>query len=102
MLVDGLFFAVVMALEFDIHVLAAKDVDETFESCRTIFVRDGPGQGAMLTAGKTNQAARVSGQFVFCDRALAFGSPEFHARHQPAEVLVACASFGEKRISYAG
>src|SRR5438477_3758779 len=44
----------------------------------------------------------MSGQLIFRDRPFAFCGAEFHARHQPAEVWIAGASFGEEWIADAG
>src|SRR5215831_2424932 len=102
LLVDGFFFTIVVALEFDIYVLIAKPIQEPLEYRAAIVGRNGFRQRTVFAARQTNQPTSMGGQFIFCDRAFTLRGTEFHARHQTAEVLVALASFDEQRIAHAG
>ena len=87
-----------MALEFDINIAAAEHVDEAIESMRAILVLNRFCQRTMAATGQTNQAAGIFSQFVFLNCTRPFRRSQFHARHEPAEVLVTRASFGKKRV----
>src|SRR5688572_32342920 len=58
LLVDRFLLTIEMALQFNINVAAAKDMDEAFQSLVTVFVPNRLCQRTMFAAGKTNQATR--------------------------------------------
>ena len=100
MLIDGFLLAIEVALEFDIHIAAAENVNPALQSVAAILVLNGFCQRTMAATGQTNKATGVFRQFIFLNGAHAFGRSQFHARHQPAEVLVTLAGLGEKRVDH--
>src|SRR5262249_45289184 len=72
LLVDGFFFAIVVALEFDIYILTAKHFHEPLEYGATIVVRNSSRQGTAFATRQTNQPASMRRQLIFRNRAFAF------------------------------
>ena len=89
--IAGFFFAVEVALEFDVNILGAEDGDELidlFSGFLCAALLQGCGERAFVTAGKADQAFGVFFEFLCRDGALAFPSAQLHFGDEPAEVLV--------------
>ena len=98
--VAGFFFAMEMALQFDVDIFAAEDSDELLDLLAGFFdaaLLQSCGQRAFRAAGQADQALGVFFQFFFADRAFAFFSAQLHFGDQAAEVLIAGARRNQKR-----
>ena len=91
--VVGLFVAQEMALNLDIHVAAPEHADERIDqSADAVFLKT-----QQVASRERDEPARLAVELVERQRALAFRRAHFHARDQPAEVLVALGGFHEDR-----
>ena len=84
-LVVRLFFALVVALNLGVEVVAAEDIE----------------QALLGMAGEADQAAGEFGDLFEGGRAFAFFGAQLHAGDQAAEVLVAFARFRQQRVGVA-
>ena len=84
-LVMGLFFALVVALEFGVEAMGAEDIE----------------QALVGMAGDAEEAAGELGDLFEGGGAFAFFGAELHAGDQAAEILVALAGFGQQRVGMA-
>ncbi len=81
-LIVGLFFALVVALNLGIKMLAAEDIEQALAG----------------VASDAEQAAREFGDLRKCRGAFALLGAQLHAGDQAAEILIALAGFGKQRI----
>ena len=84
-LVVGLFFALVVALEFGVEMLRAEDVE----------------QALVGMAGEAEESAGEFGDLFEGGGAFALLGAQLHAGDQAAEILVALAGFGEQGVGAA-
>src|ERR1700693_3506888 len=95
-----------MPLQFDIYIAASELFAELLNghhgSFESAALRERVGQRTLVTAGKANQARCAIGNFFGQNMSLAFPGAEFHARDQPAKILVSGAGFDEDRIAPSG
>src|SRR2546423_11502119 len=96
-----------MALQFHINVLAAENVHQLLHRApRLLNAASGQGgrQGAVLVPGEADQAGAEFAEVVIHGGDLlwgrVFGPAHFHARNQPAEVLVSGARGSEQGDAY--
>ncbi len=96
-LVAGFFGAIVMALEFDVHVFRAEDSGQAFD------VAGVEGERAFVAAGQADEAFGEFGEIVCCRGGLAglWTGAQFHAGHEAAEILVALARFDKQGVAAA-
>jgi hypothetical protein len=96
--VAGLFFAVKVALEFDINVLGAEDSDESIDLLPSFIdaaLLQGCGERAFVTAGEADQSFGVFFKFLGRDCAFTFLGAQLHFGDEAAEVLVAGAGLNQ-------
>ena len=89
--VAGFFFAVEVALEFDVNILGAEDGDELidlFSGFLCAALLQGCCEWAFVTAGEANQAFGVFFEFLCRDGAFTFLGAQLHFGDEAAEVLV--------------
>ena len=101
-LVARLFFARKMALQFDVHIAAAKKFREPLnagDSARDSSVRQRVRQRTFVAARKANQARGIADKFLLVHVAFVFWRAQFHARDQAANVLVSFARRHQQRIA---
>src|ERR1035437_7229005 len=84
-LIEGLFLAVAMALEFGAESMLAEDIEEAI----------------IGVCGEADQPAREFGEFVQGGCALALGGAQFHAGDQAAEVAVTFAGGSQQGVGAA-
>ena len=80
-----------MPLQFDVHVAAAEQADETIEEAADAI----PLCLQRRPAGERDEAVRRAFQFVERQRAFAFRRAHLHARDEATEVAVAVLRFAE-------
>jgi hypothetical protein len=91
--VAGFFFAMEMALEFDVDVFLAKDVGETLDRAAgfgraSFFER--AGERAFFASGEADDTSGVLGEFVLKYRSFFFSlCAQLHSGDELAEILVA-------------
>src|SRR5580704_1521580 len=92
-----------MPLQFDIDIAAAELFAELLNGSYGAFdsaaLPERVGQRTLITASEANQAGCAAGNFFGQNMSLAFFGAEFHARDQPAKILVSGAGFDQDRIA---
>ena len=97
--VAGFFFALEMALQFDVDIFVAEDSDESIDLAVGFFdaaLLQGRGQRAFGAAGEADQAVGVLFEFFGADCAFAFFGAQLHFGDQAAEILIAGARGDEE------
>jgi len=98
--VAGFFFAMEVALQFDVDILGAENADELIELVFG-FVASALvqccGERAFVAAGEADESFGVLFEFLRGDGAFAFLHAQLHFGDQAAEILVAGAGSDEER-----
>ena len=97
--VAGFFFAMEVALQFDVDIFGAEDADELIDLAASFVdaaLLQGCGERAFVAAGEADQAFGVFFEFLCADCAFAFLGAQLHFGDQAAEVLVAGAGGDEE------
>ena len=98
--VAGFFFALEMALQFDVDVFVSEDGDESIDLATSFIdaaLLYGCGQRPFCTAGEADQAIGMLFEFFDADCAFAFFGAQLHFGDEAAEILVAGAGGDEER-----
>jgi hypothetical protein len=90
-LIARFFLAAEMPLQFDVNIFIPKLSAEILHALQP-FAHSSAGQRvgqrAFVASGKANQSGGVFGDFFGGNVAFSFARAQFHARDQPAEILV--------------
>ena len=98
--VAGFFFALEMALQFDVDILGSEDADELIDLARASSMPPcckGRGEWALVAAGQADEACGMFFEFLREDCAFAFFCAQLHFGDQAAEILIAGAGSDEER-----
>src|SRR6185437_5575882 len=97
-LIARFFFTAEMPLQFDIDIVATKNVAESldaFHSARDSSMDERMRQRSFFAARKTDKANGFLRNFLGRDRTFSFACAQFHVSDKAAKILVACARFDE-------
>ena len=99
--VAGLFFAMQVALEFDVHIVVAEDANEAVDDTTCLggaaFLECGSKRSFVAT-GQANEPGSVLLEFVLEDGTFFFSlRTQLHASDELAEILVTSAGRNEER-----